>query len=158
MDQSIELEDVQPTDLDHFFTHQQDKDAQYMAAFVSKDPSDRAAFDTHWEKMLANPQITVKTIYYQGQVVGHIAKFISFNQPELTYWIGREFWGQGITTKALQLFLLEVTERPIFARVAKDNQASIRVLNKCNFKVDGEDKGFANARGKEIKEFIMKCE
>ena len=50
------------------------------------------------------------------------------------YWIGREFWGRGVATRALWAFLHEVEERPIYAGVAETNIASIRVLEKCGFK------------------------
>jgi RimJ/RimL family protein N-acetyltransferase len=48
--------------------------------------------------------------------------------------------------------------RPLYARVAKDNIASIRVLEKCGFTIYGEDKGFSNARGVEVEELILKLE
>jgi RimJ/RimL family protein N-acetyltransferase len=51
------------------------------------------------------------------------------------YWVGREFWGRGIATRALAAFLDEVSERPIYAGVADTNLASIRVLEKCGFTV-----------------------
>ena len=38
------------------------------------------------------------------------------------------------------------------ARAAADNAASARVLAKCGFRVVGEARGFANARGEEIDE------
>ena len=44
----------------------------------------------------------------------------------------------------------------LYACVAKDNSASIRVLEKCGFTISGEDKGFSNARGEEVEEFILK--
>jgi RimJ/RimL family protein N-acetyltransferase len=44
--------------------------------------------------------------------------------------------------------------RPIYARVARDNFGSRRVLEKCGFKIIGESKGFANARGEEIEELL----
>ena len=69
--------------------------------------------------------------------------------------IGKEYWGKGVATAALSAFLTRVTDRPLSARVAKDNVGSLRVLQKCGFVIAGEDKGFANARGKEIAEFIL---
>lgn len=48
--------------------------------------------------------------------------------------------------------------RPLYARVVKDNLASQRVLQKCGFTICGENKGFANARGKEVEEFIMRLQ
>ena len=47
-----------------------------------------------------------------------------FGKPEVTYWIGRAFWGSGVATEALTRFLDKVWVRPIYARVAKDNLAS----------------------------------
>jgi RimJ/RimL family protein N-acetyltransferase len=49
-------------------------------------------------------------------------------------------------------------KRPIYGRAAKDNIGSIRVLEKCGFEKVGEDRGFANARGEEIAEVIMRLE
>jgi RimJ/RimL family protein N-acetyltransferase len=71
------------------------------------------------------------------------------------YWLGNEFWGRGIATEALAAFLQIVTTRPIYAGVAKDNAASIRVLQKCGFAICQHDRGFANARGEEIEEVLM---
>ena len=77
-------------------------------------------------------------------------------EPEITYWIGKDFWGKGIATDALKQFLEIEKTRPIYGRVAFDNLGSKRVLEKCGFEQIGTDKGFANARGKEIVEFIYK--
>ncbi|GAB4579398.1 MAG: hypothetical protein Fur0022_21360 [Anaerolineales bacterium] len=65
------------------------------------------------------------------------------------------FWGKGIATEALPLFLEIQTVRPLYARAVKDNFGSIRVLEKCGFVKIGEDKGFANARGMEVEEVVM---
>jgi RimJ/RimL family protein N-acetyltransferase len=68
--------------------------------------------------------------------------------------LGKEFWGKGIATQALSQFLEVVSTRPIYARVAKDNLASIRVLEKNGFKLSGEGKWYSNARGKEVDELV----
>ena len=57
---------------------------------------------------------------------------------------------------ALTALLRSVRTRPLYARAAKDNIASIRVLEKCGFTVSGEDRGFANARDAEVDEFIFR--
>ena len=57
---------------------------------------------------------------------------------EVTWWIGREDWGRGIATRALQEFLQLEATRPLYARAASDNAASIRVLTKCGFLIVGE--------------------
>lgn len=151
----VELRDVQDSDLPIFFEQQLDPEANWMAAFTAKDPSDRAAFMAHWQKIRQDTSTINKTILLDGQVVGNISSFELFGQPSVGYWIGKPFWGRGVATSALARFLEHVQTRPLYARVAKDNVASIRVLQKCGFVVCGEDRGFANARGTEVEELIL---
>jgi RimJ/RimL family protein N-acetyltransferase len=53
---------------------------------------------------------------------------------EVTYWLGRDFWGRGLATQALNRMLHLVVDRPILARAATDNIGSLRVLQKCVLK------------------------
>lgn len=150
------LREVVEHDLPVFFEFQLDRDANHMAAFTAKDPTDRAAFDTHWKKIIADPTTTNRTIVCDGQVVGCVSSYEESGKPEVTYWIGKAHWGKGIATRALATFLAQVNPtRPIYARVARDNLGSRRVLEKCGFQVVGEMKGFANARGEEIEELLL---
>jgi RimJ/RimL family protein N-acetyltransferase len=48
--------------------------------------------------------------------------------------------------------------RPIYARVACDNVASLRVLQKCGFQIIDQDRGFAEARGCEIDEHVLRLD
>lgn len=157
-ERKIRLRDVQEDDLPIFFEQQLDPVANQMAAFTAKDPADRDAFAERWDRILADETITIRTILYQGQVAGHIVCHNWFGPPEVSYWLGKEFWGQGIATRALAAFLEQVKERPLFARAAGDHIASIRVLEKCGFTITGYDRGYANARGKEVEEVILKLE
>jgi RimJ/RimL family protein N-acetyltransferase len=151
----VMLRGVIDDDLAIFFNQQLDPDANYMAAFTAEDPADRAAFMAHWKKILGDDTIIKNTILFDGQVAGNIGSFEMFGERVVGYWIGQQYWGKGIATRALAAFLSLVKVRPLFARVAKDNVASIRVLQKCGFTITGEDKGFANARGNEIEEYIL---
>jgi RimJ/RimL family protein N-acetyltransferase len=155
MTSDLFLRDVIEDDLPIFFEQQLDPDANYMAAFTAKNPADRDAFTAHWNKILGDDTTTNKTIHFAGQVVGHIASFERLGKPEVSYWIGKEYWGKGLATRALAEFLSHVKERPVYARAAKDNTASIRVLEKCGFEISGQDKGFSHARGKEVEEYIL---
>ena len=113
----------------------------------------------HWTQILGDDANINQTIVCDGQVVGNIASFPDESgQREVCYWIGRQYWGRGIATQALSLLLGQVQERPLYARVAKDNPASRRVLEKCGFSIIGEDRGFANARGEEIAEWILQLD
>ena len=63
----------------------------------------------------------------QWQVAGNIIGFEVDGKREVGYWIGKEYWGQGIATKALAAFLEEVKKRPLYAHVAKHNVRSRRL-------------------------------
>lgn len=159
MDDAVLLRDVVVSDLDVFFEHQLDGEANHMAAFTSKDPTDRDAFGAYWNKILAEETVAVKTIVFDGRVVGHVSHYEEGGRREVSYWIDKAFWGKGLATGALSEFLSQVsTKRPIYARVAKDNMGSRRVLEKCGFEVVGEERGVANARNMEIDELVLKCE
>jgi len=151
----ILLRDVNGSDLPTFYAYQLDPEANYMAAFIGRDPSDRGAFDKHWTKIRNDKDVVVKTVLYNGSIAGSIAKYMREGRPEVTYWIGKEYWGKGIATKALSLFLQGLKTRPIYAGAAKDNTASIKVLEKNGFRIVGLGKGFAMARGAEIQEVLM---
>jgi RimJ/RimL family protein N-acetyltransferase len=97
----------------------------------------------------------MKTILLAGRVVGSVGKFELSGKPNITYWIGREYWGKGLATRALSMFLTQVKTRPLYASAAKDNAASIRVLEKCGFTFCCIEKSLANARGEEIEEVTL---
>ena len=152
----ILLRDVTEGDLQIFFEQQLDPVANYMAAFTAKDPADREAFAAHWAKILGDKIIKIKTILFEGHVAGYVLSHGWYGKPEVSYWIGKEHWGKGIATQALSGFLDLQEVRPLYAWVAKDNVASLRVLKKCGFTIVGHGKGFANARGEEIEEVNLK--
>src|SRR5262249_35091636 len=151
------LREVTEGDLPIFFEQQLDPVANRMAAFTAKDPADRAAFTAKWAQILGDDSITKRTILFGGQVAGNIGAFVApwSGQLEVTYWIGREFWGKGIATSALGVFRTAVKIRRVYARAAKDNTPSRRVLEKCGFTIAGYERGFANARGEEVEEVVM---
>ncbi len=158
MTNDIRLRDVKEADPPIFFEQQLDPEANRMAAFTARDPADRELLMVKWGKILADERIRIKTILYEEQVAGHIVSHGWFGEPEVSYWLGKEYWGRGIATAALAQFIEVVQTRPLYARAVKDNVASIRVLEKCGFTVCGEDRGFANARGEEVEEFILRLE
>jgi hypothetical protein len=68
---------------------------------------------------------------------------------------GEGYWGNGIATAALSLFLGLLKVSPLYARLAKHNIASRRVLEKCGFTSSGENI-FSEADGKTGEDFIMR--
>jgi RimJ/RimL family protein N-acetyltransferase len=153
---NIILTATEKDDLNAFFQFQLDKEANYLAAFTSKDRNDKTAYLEKYSKHLADPTITMRTIKVNAVIVGSIAKFVMGNEAEITYWIDKKFWGQGIATIALNDFMKMEQTRPIYGHVAYDNYGSQKVLEKCGFVKVGADRGFANARQTEIEEYIYK--
>lgn len=151
---NVKLKDTKLSDLDVLFDFQTDAEANYLAAFTSGNPDDKTAYIEKWTKIISDKEKINKTIFFGDEIAGSIGKFELEGRPEITYWIGKKFWGKGIATQALRLLLEIEKTRPIFARAAFDNFGSGRVLEKCGFEKIGKDKGFANARGKEIEEII----
>lgn len=153
---TITLTETKKEDLNAFFEFQLDKEANYLAAFTSKDPNDKAAYLEKYSKFLTDPTITMRTIKINNEIIGSIAKFVMENEAGITYWLDRKFWGKGFASAALKDFLKIEQIRPIYGRVAFDNFSSQKVLEKCGFMKIGKDKGFANARQTEIVEYIYK--
>ncbi len=150
---NAQLRDVVPDDLPVFFEHQSDLDAARLAAFP---PRDQQSFMAHWRRTLDDDTVLAKAILVDGQVAGNIVSFIYTGQRrEVGYWLGRKFWGRSIATRALELFLeLEIT-RPLYAFAAQHNAASIRVLEKCGFRLVGPGDEVEGAGGEQVRLMLM---
>ena len=124
-----------------------------MAAFPARD---REAFMAHWTgKILADDTVIKTTIVVRDQVAGNIVCYEQSGKRLVGYWLGRQFWGKGIATRALSEFLAQVTARPLDAYVAKNNVGSIRVLQKCGFTLSGEGNTPARDGGDVVEEFVF---
>lgn len=150
------IRDVAEADVPIFFEQQQDPEATEMAKFP---PRDEETFTAHWHKILADNEVTAKTILSEGEVAGNILIFDRGGKRLVGYWIGREFWGKGLATKGLAELLTEETTRPLHAYVATSNVGSMRVLEKCGFTLVSRDTEFDEALGEEIEEalYVLKA-
>lgn len=133
MADSIFIRDVIQTDVPIFFEQERDPDATLMAAFPCRGAE---AFASHWkQKILGDKANIVKTIVFNDRVAGSVECWEVSGKWLVGYWLGKEYWGKGIATAALGQFLTQVKIRPLKAHVANHNKGSIRVLQKCGFKV-----------------------
>lgn len=151
---NVFLRDVQESDLAAFFAQQLDPEATRMAAFPSRDWD---AFSVHWARIMTSTTGIIQTVIFDGSVAGNIGCWQESGEILVGYWIGREYWGKGIATAALSAFLKRVPDRPLVARVAKHNVASIRVLETCGFTLDGEEE-FTQPDGIHGVECILKLD
>ena len=132
----VSLRAVADDDLPIFYEHQRDPEGVAMAGVPSRDEE---AFFAHWKKIRADPNNYMRTIEADGVVAGNVVSWQGEEGRLVGYWVGREHWGKGIATAALNALLDEISERPLVAFVHAENAGSIRVLEKCGFVRVGED-------------------
>jgi RimJ/RimL family protein N-acetyltransferase len=154
----VTLREVHDSDLPVFYRQMNDPESLRMAAFAPEDPADWNTFDAHWTRLRSSSDVVVRTVLADGDVVGNAAVYGEPGEREVTYWVDRAYWGKGIATAALRGLLAQVRERPLYARAAADNAGSLRVLEKCGFRVTARATGYAAARGEEIDEFVLLLE
>jgi len=146
------LREVVEADIPVFYEQQREPEANRMALFPARDWD---AFRAHWQKILADDRSWQKTIVADGAVAGNILCFDRDGRREVGYWLGRDFWGRGLATKALAELLEEEPVRPLYATVATTNRASIRVLEKCGFVVVDSRSEFDEKWGEQVDELIL---
>ncbi len=117
---------------------------------IYKTKSNANKSEKPWiEKALKNykkekPDFYVLAITLNKRQIGNIvAENIDYKNKklEIGFWIVKDSWGQGITTKALELFLKKIKKKfpkfTIYAKHKKSNIASSKVLSKCDFEKIG---------------------
>lgn len=153
MSHDIRLRDVTEDDLPIFLAQQLDPDATRMAAHP---PRQADAFAAHWQKILADQATLIQTVLFDGQVAGNVVSFEQSGRRLVGYWLGKDYWGRGIATRALSEFLDLVRHRPLYAHVASHNLASIRVLEKCGFAIDGPPRVVPLDDGQRLEELTLR--
>ena len=152
MDVSLRM--LEPGDMDALFEMESDPVGWHMVAFAEPGPRDRAAFDAHWQRVLAAPGAIVRAILLGGGFAGTVMCFVRGSEREVGFWIRRPLWGRGIAGAALRALLSAVAERPLFARCAADNLGSRRVIERAGFVRLREERWTSHARGGEIDECV----
>ncbi len=88
--------------------------------------------------------------YFAIEVAGRVAGGIGYTEhrdvervgAEVGYWLGHEFWGQGVATRALRLLTAQAFRangelRRLYAVPYSSNAASARVLEKVGYRLEG---------------------
>lgn len=154
----LTLREIRDEDLPLLFEQWADPVAAHMAAFTPPDHMERDAFERRWSRLRADDTVLTRVVVADDEVAGTIGSWGDPAEREVTYWIGRTYWGRGIATAALAAFLAVERSRPLHARVAADNVASRRVLEKCGFRVIATERGVAAARSAEIEELVLRLD
>jgi RimJ/RimL family protein N-acetyltransferase len=151
----VRLREIALDDLPRLHEFNVDAEANRLAATI---PRDADAFRAHWERVLADPAVVARAIAVDEQLAGYINCFQHDGLHLVGYWVGREFWGRRIASRALELLLGEVAVRPLHAQVATSNRASLRVLQKCGFAVRSVQFAPASERNLECEEALLVLE
>lgn len=152
MSHDVQLRPATQDDLPVLGEIQSDPTANEMAAIVCQKP---AAVVEFWQTRMTDPNTVVRAVIAYDEIVGSVASFESDGMRTVGYWIAKSHWGKGIASRALELFLGELAIRPLYARVASTNLASIRVLQKSGFTVEEYRHSQATDRYLECEEALL---
>jgi ribosomal-protein-alanine N-acetyltransferase len=102
-------------------------------------------------------------IEYGGEVLGgvgfHMGRDISRISAEMGYWLGEDFWGKGLATRAVTAMSEWAFESykltRVYAFVFSHNVGSIRVLEKSGFEREGLLRRSAIKNGVVIDQFLF---
>lgn len=150
----IRLRPVELPDLRSFHAHRSDPEALSMAAFGAA-PDAYVVFKLRWLHRLADPQAIARAIDVDQALAGHVIGFLHEGRREVAYWLDRARWGRGIAMAAVAQLITVLPERPIVARSACDNLASLRVLASNGFVERGRVLMPSPVRGSSIEEELL---
>lgn len=151
----VDLRPLGADDADAVFEMMREPDAVAQAAFTVPDPSDRVAFDGWLARNLSDPRVGLFAITVDGEFAGTAGVFSRDGDREVTFWVARHARGRGVATAALRLLVAGEAERPLYARVAADNAASVAVLQHNGFAEISRGVEFAAGRGSDVDEVVL---
>ncbi len=157
----VGLRVIVEADIAWIYGLQKDRDAAMMAG-IAGDVVAETKFTEVLKADIAThkgaPDIFIIT--WMGQRAGY-SEIITTNdgQQIVSYWIERSFWGKGIASRALALMLQRMPkpmkEKPVFARVADGNPASVRVLEKLGFIAFGRNSFHSAMHGGDVQQTLF---
>lgn len=150
------LELLEPGDEDHILRIFTDDAIARFTASVPANPT------REWAKKRierANQPDNFKRMEFKFMADGCCKGLVSFfrnddGNLEIGYAIGQEYRGGGLAQKALRLVIREVClcgySGTIYANCAKDNPASVHILEKTGFVRAGSGRYHSNGRGEGV--------
>ena len=116
-----------------------------------------------WLDKVVEPEPVINmAIDVDGEAVGGIGLILNgdvyIKSAEIGYWLGESFWGKGVTTEAVR----QMTEYAfyyfdlvrLYAEVFENNKASMRVLEKNGFYLEGVRRKAVFKNGKLMDDYI----
>ena len=115
------------------------------ALFAMRQPSlERRGLGQHW------------VVDVDGRLAGCLGLTRASREDdyEIGYFLGRPYWGRGYASEAVAAVVAEHARvrpaHPVTARVFADNPASLRVLEKSAFVIEGPEPGYCMQRQSEL--------
>ncbi|MFJ5729515.1 GNAT family N-acetyltransferase [Streptomyces paradoxus] len=133
--EDVRLRDAVADDPEFLLAYEHDPEAVRRSRYM---PRPREAFLRHWQtELLGDGTVFVQAVTVDGEVAGSVVARWEGDRRFLGYWLGRPYWGRGIGSRALTLFLERERNRPPYADPAGANTGSVRLLEKHGFQRTG---------------------
>jgi RimJ/RimL family protein N-acetyltransferase len=102
-------------------------------------------------------------IAVDGELVGTIGLEVGddvySHSAEIGYWLGEDYWGRGIATEAVRALtdwaFTSLGLLRVYALVFESNPASVRVLEKAGFALEGRMRSAVVKRGRVMDQMIL---
>ncbi len=107
----VSIRETLESDWPILFEYQRDPASSAMAGVPARDWD---AYVAHKQKIRTDEANLMWTILYDGQIAGDLVSFPRDGRREIGYRIGQHYWGKGIATRALALFLDVERRRPLY--------------------------------------------
>lgn len=141
----ITLRDYAKADIESLLGLANNPQVSYFLVYTFPYPYTRA--DAEWwlsTGVKAEGTVT-KAIEYNGNFVGSVGLTLQVgwrdHLAEIGYWLGEPYWGKGIATQAVQRMteyaFSDLQLQKLYAPILAPNKASIRVVEKCGYELEG---------------------
>ena len=112
---------------------------------TSRIPQPYTVADAQWWVNAGSKEGIAKAIEVNGRFVGTIGvtagEYDNFRSAEIGYWLAEQYWGKGVATGAVmqmtKYVFLNTEIIRLYAPIFHPNKASIRVLEKCGYQLEG---------------------
>jgi RimJ/RimL family protein N-acetyltransferase len=152
----ITLREYLPSDLDQLVRLANDEEVSRYLVHTFPHPYTHA--DGDWWIRTGSKQkgVIARVIEHRGVLVGTVGITLQDgwrdHLGEIGYWIGREHWGQGIAGAALRQMTEygfgELHLKKLYAGVLAPNTASMRVLTRNGYELEGVLKSEVRKNGR----------
>ena len=161
----VVLREIRISDAEDYFNYMSNKE---MAGYLTKEnrPGSiiKAAEDmAYWGGLFSSKKsiywaIALKDNDKMIGTAGFNSIIFAHDRAEISYDLDPEYWGNGLMLKSIKAILkysdLILAIRRVQATVIIDNERSIKLLERCNFKQEGYLKKYEIVEG-EYKDYYM---